>query len=177
MLTSEQFFCLYSFLFLHLLEIQNSQRRNFVNRIKPVIGHFCDDVVCEDQSLEFFTVRQFVKFRKFRNLVVHEEEIDEIGEGVGEVRELFDAVVGEDEGGEFIEEGEVIKFSDFVVAEIDAFEEVEGGSHVFDEREFVTAEIELTLVEGVGELMGVLDEFGSDFHVYYKGTGLCLLVV
>lgn len=90
---------------------------------------------------------------------------------------MLDSVVGEDEGGEFVEEGEVIEFPDFVVAEVDALKEVESGAHVFDEWEFVASEIELSFVEGVGELMWVLDEFSSDFHngIYYKGFDLCLL--
>jgi ribosomal protein L1 len=46
---------------------------------------------------------------------------------------LLDTVVGEDESGEFIKKGEVVEFSDFVVAEIDALKEVESGAHVFDE--------------------------------------------
>jgi hypothetical protein len=46
---------------------------------------------------------------------------------------LLDSIVGEDESGEFVQKGEVVKFSDFVVAEIDTLKEVEGCSHVFDE--------------------------------------------
>lgn len=45
---------------------------------------------------------------------------------------MFDSVVGEDESGKFVKEGEIVKFSDFVVAEIDAFEEIKSGSHVLD---------------------------------------------
>jgi hypothetical protein len=46
---------------------------------------------------------------------------------------LLDSIVGEDESGEFIQKGEVVEFSDFVVAEINTLKEVEGCSHVFDE--------------------------------------------
>jgi hypothetical protein len=46
---------------------------------------------------------------------------------------LLDSIVGEDESGEFIQKGEVVEFSDFVVAEIDTLKEVEGGAHIFDE--------------------------------------------
>jgi hypothetical protein len=70
---------------------------------------------------------------------------------------LLDSIVGEDESGEFIQKGEVVEFSDFVVTEIDALKEVEGCSHIFDEREFVSSEIELAFIEWVGELVGVLD--------------------
>ena len=46
---------------------------------------------------------------------------------------MLDSIVGEDESGEFIQKGEVVEFSDFVVAEIDTLKEVEGGAHIFDE--------------------------------------------
>ena len=46
---------------------------------------------------------------------------------------MLDSIVGEDESGEFIKKREVVEFSDFIVAEIDALKEVEGGAHVFDE--------------------------------------------
>ncbi len=46
---------------------------------------------------------------------------------------MLDSIVGEDESGEFVQKGEVVKFSDFIVTEIDALKEVEGGAHVFNE--------------------------------------------
>ena len=66
---------------------------------------------------------------------------------------MSDSVVSEDESGEFVEEGEVIKFADLIVTEINALKEVESGTHVFNLGQFVSSEIELSFIEGVGELM------------------------
>lgn len=57
----------------------------------------------------------------------------QIGEGLWDIADVFDSVVGEYESGEFVEEGEVIKFSDLVVAQVNAFKEVESSAHVLNE--------------------------------------------
>jgi hypothetical protein len=77
---------------------------------------------------------------------------------------LLDSVVGEDECGEFVEEREIVEFSDLIIAEVNAFEEIESGTHVLDLGQFVPSEIELSLIEGISELMGMLDKLCRDFH-------------
>ena len=67
--------------------------------------------------------------------------------------------------GVLLEVGKVPELLDLVVAEVDALEEVEGGAHVFDRDQLVAPEVQLTLVEGVGELGGALDQICCYFHL------------
>ena len=77
---------------------------------------------------------------------------------------MLDSVVGEDEGREFVEEREIVEFPDLIIAEIDTFEEIESGTHVFNLRQFVPSEIELSFIEGICKLMGMLDKLCGNFH-------------
>lgn len=66
---------------------------------------------------------------------------------------MFDSVIGKNQSGEFVKKGEVVKFADLIVTEINALKEIESGTHVFDLCQFVSSEIKLSLIKGVGELM------------------------
>ena len=77
---------------------------------------------------------------------------------------MLDSVVGEDERCEFVKEREIVEFPDLIIAEINTFKEIEGGAHVFNLRQFVPPEIELSFVERIRKLMGMLNKLCGNFH-------------
>lgn len=79
------------------------------------------------------------------------------GQGVRNIRELLDTIVSQDKCGEFIKEGEIIKLPNLVVTKVNALKEIECCTHVFNLGQLVSTEVKLAFVEGIGELVGMLD--------------------
>lgn len=71
------------------------------------------------------------------------------GERLGYVRDRFNPVIGQNEGGETVEIRKISKFSDFVIAEIDTLEKVLSkwwygiSLHILNGCELVAPEVEL----------------------------------
>lgn len=64
-----------------------------------------------------------------------------MGQGLRYVVDLFDTIVGKDQGVEFVKEREVIQFTDLIITQIYALEEVQCGTHVLDMSQFVSSQV------------------------------------
>ena len=166
---TKHFLSLGSLLFLDLFEIENPQGGYLMDSIKSIIEHLGYDIVGEDEPLQLFTIGQFVEFRKLRNLVIHQEKILEVGKRIRHVAHLLDSVIRQDHCRKLVQKREVVQLPDLVIAEVDAFEEVQRGTHVFNLGQLVPPEVELSLIKRVGELVRVLDQLCGDFHSIIKG--------
>ncbi len=140
-------------MFLHFFKIQYPQRGYFVYHIQTVIWNLRHYIVGQDQPFQFFAVGQLIDLGQLGYFVVHQEQVNKVGKGVRDICDLFDSVIGKNQSGEFVKKGEVVKFADLIVTEINALKEIESGTHVFDLCQFVSSEIKLSLIKGVGELM------------------------
>lgn len=92
--------------------------------MQSVVGQLGHQVVDQHQPLQLGGGAELVDFLEVADFVVHEEDVLDVGESVAEVVEGLDSIVGEDEGAETVEEGEVGELADFVIAEVDALKEV-----------------------------------------------------
>ena len=59
---------------------------------------------------------------------------------------------------------EVGKSPQLVVGEVDALVEVEGGAQVLNLFQLVAPEVQLSLIQRVRELRGLLDQLSCNFH-------------
>ena len=59
---------------------------------------------------------------------------------------MLDTIVGQYYCGEFVQEREVVQFTDLIVAQIDALEKVKGCPHVLYLGKFVPTQVELPLI-------------------------------
>ncbi len=80
------------------------------------------------------------------------------------IADLFNSIIGKDESIEFVKEREIVKLSDLVIAKVDALKEIQCSTHVFNHRQLVSSEIQLSLIKRVGKLVRMLDQLSSDFH-------------
>jgi len=92
--------------------------------IEPIIRQLGDQIIRQDQPFQFPATSKLIQLREFGYLIIHQEDILDIRQRVRNLTDLLNPVIGEYQGGELVQEGEVVQLTNLVIAQVDALEEV-----------------------------------------------------